>query len=132
MNYRLHCALALSVFLIAKPLHADPAVKQEEIRAELVAHATPLRGTGEARLLTEARSHDFFLLGEIHGEHEIPELIKDLWPQLWKEGYRHVGAELSPWAAQRLQYAQGADINSNVSLWTEEQAQVVHQFAKPD
>jgi hypothetical protein len=43
-----------------------------------------------------------------------------------------VGAELSPWAAQRLQYAQGADINSNVSLWTEEQAQVVRQFAKPD
>ncbi|HEX4811057.1 MAG TPA: hypothetical protein VH325_19110, partial [Bryobacteraceae bacterium] len=94
------------------------------IRATLIAHAVPLHGAGEAQLLAEARSHEFFLLGELHGEREIPELIKDLWPQLWAAGYRHVGAELSPWAAEHLNKARG--------LWTQDQATVVRQFAKPN
>jgi hypothetical protein len=126
------CPLFLIVFLIAEAVHASPLVTEESLRAALVASATSLHGPGEAKLLAEARTHDFFLLGELHGENEVPALIKDLWPQLWNAGYRHVGAELSPWAADRLQFAKSSGINSNVSLWTPEQSQVVRQFAKPD
>ena len=132
MSYRLPFALALSVLLISRPLHPDPTVTEESVRAALAAHAVPLREAGEAQLLAEARSHDFFLLGELHGEHEIPELIKDLWPQLWKAGYRHVGAEVSPWTAEHLEQVRGADINPIFSLWTPDQAAVIRQFARPD
>jgi hypothetical protein len=123
MNSRLTFALALSFSLISGSLHAGPTVTEESIRATLVAHAVPLHGAGEARLLAEARSHEFFLLGELHGEREIPELIKDLWPQLWAAGYRHVGGELSPWAVEHLDQARG--------LWTQDQAAVVSRFAGP-
>jgi hypothetical protein len=132
MSRRLSFALALSVLLVSMPFHADSAVTEESIRMALVARALPLRGAGEAQLLAEARSHDFFLLGELHGEREVPELIQELWPQLWQAGYRHVGAEISPWAAEHLEQARGTDINPTFSLWTQDQAAVVRQFAKPD
>jgi hypothetical protein len=77
MNYQLLVVLALNVLLIPSPLRADPGVTEESIHAALVAHALPLHGVGEAQLIAEARSHDFFLLGELHREHEIPDLIGD-------------------------------------------------------
>jgi hypothetical protein len=132
MNYQLPVVLALSVLLIPSPRRADLAVTEESIHAALVAHALPLHGAGEAQLITEARIHDFFLLGELHGEHEIPDLIGDLWPELWKAGYRHVGAEVSPWAAEHLERAKSEDINPAFSLWTQDQAALVRQFAKSD
>ena len=52
-----------------------------------------------ANLLAEARRVSFFALGELHGENEIPDLLRALWPSLWNNGYHHVAAELSPWAA---------------------------------
>jgi hypothetical protein len=123
MKSRLTLAISLSLFLISGALLASPVVTEDAIRTTLAAHAVPLHGAGEARLLVEARSHDFFLLGELHGEHEIPELMKDLWPQLWAAGYRHVAGELSPWAVEHLDQAKG--------LWTQDQAALVDQFAGP-
>lgn len=131
MSVQLTLALTLSLSLVSRPLNAAPVVTEDSIRAALVAHAVPLHQAGEAQLLAQARSHDFFLLGELHGEHEIPELIRELWSQLWTAGYRHVAAEISPWAAERLEQMSGADINSTFSLWSQDQATVVHQFAKP-
>jgi hypothetical protein len=62
---------------------------------------------------------------------EIPKLLGDLWPQLWQEGYRHVGAEISPWAADYLQ-RQDPDPVPIVGLWTRDQADMVNKFAPRD
>lgn len=83
-------------------------------------------------LLTESRQHDFFLLGELHGENEIPALLRDLWPQLWQAGYRHVAAEISPWAAEHLERISGHDTALTKSLWNRDQAATVRQFAAPN
>jgi hypothetical protein len=107
------------------------AVSENSLRQALSAHATPLHDSGEALLLHEAQVHRYFLLGELHGEVEIPELISDLWPSLWRNGYRHVAAEVSPWAAIQLQQPIADDAAPKVSLWTREQASVVGQFAAP-
>ena len=123
MKSRLALVISLSLFLVSGSLLAAPVVTEDAIRTTLAAHAVPLHGAGEARLLAEARSHEFFLLGELHGEHEIPELMKDLWPQLWAAGYRHVAGELSPWAVEHLDQAK--------RLWTQDQAALVDQFTGP-
>lgn len=52
---------------------------------------------GRAFLLNEATNNDFFLLGELHGDNEIPALLDVVWPQMWTVGYRHIAAEVSPW-----------------------------------
>lgn len=103
----------------------------ESLRAELVKHGTPLHTGGEALLLNEAQSHQYFLLGELHGETQIPELISDLWPSLWQDGYRHVAAEVSPWAASHLQQDIHNDPTPVPGLWTRRQAAIVDQFSKP-
>jgi hypothetical protein len=73
-----------------------------------------------------------FLLGELHGETEIPALLRDLWPQLWRVGYRHVAAEISPWAAERLGQRASRDKRPIDGLWTRDQAATVRQFAAPN
>src|ERR1700722_12325387 len=78
-------------------------ITEESLRRELASHAMPLHTSGQAILLKEAEEHQYFLLGELHGETEVPDLISDLWPSLWQAGYRHVAAEVSPWAATHLQ-----------------------------
>jgi len=76
-------------------------------------------GNGWAKVsFDEASKNDFFLLGEVHGDNEIPKLLTTLWPVMWKEGYRHIAAELSPWAAHQLEFVpvgKGSDI---MGLWT--------------
>jgi hypothetical protein len=37
---------------------------------------------GQAFLLREAANASFFMLGELHGENEIPSLIRNLWPSI--------------------------------------------------
>ena len=113
-------------------LRAFQSTSEESIRAALAAHAVPLRGAGQERLLAEARNHDFFLLGELHGETEIPALLRDLWPELWQIGYHHVAAEVSPWAAEHLERNGPRDATPIVALWTYDQAAVVRHFAAPD
>ena len=104
---------------------------EESLRAELVKHETSLDNRGKALLLSEAQSHQYFLLGELHGETQIPALLSDLWPTLWKDGYRHVAAEVSPWAATHLQQDIHDDPTPIPGLWTRSQAATVDQFAMP-
>ena len=77
----------------------------DAIQKILASQQYDLADTGRAFLLDEARRSDYFLLGELHGDNEIPQLIRKLWPEMWKAGYRHVAAEVSPWAAVQLETA---------------------------
>jgi hypothetical protein len=106
-------------------------VQADNTRDILVAHALPLREAGQIALVEEARNHDFFLLGELHGETNIPDLLAALWPRLWDAGYHHAAAEVSPWAAQLLQ-SPSHDGENSMGLWTREQSSVVRQFAAPE
>src|SRR6058998_3097316 len=76
----------------------------EALPDQIRAHQFDLRTSGRSFLLEEAGSVSFFLLGELHGSNEIPELIRALWPSLWEKGFRHVAAEVSPWAAARMEF----------------------------
>jgi hypothetical protein len=106
-------------------------VSERSIRQELASRATPLRISGEAILLREAGEHQYFLLGELHGENEIPELLSELWTALWQAGYRHVASEVSPWAATHLQKTAAEDATAVPGLWTLEQATNITRFAAP-
>jgi hypothetical protein len=88
------------------------------------AHSYPLDSTGRAFLLREAAGADFFLLGEIHGDNDVPELIAALWPAMWQLGYRHAAAEVSPWAADQLEQA-AAKSGPAIGLWTPHQTAII-------
>jgi len=75
----------------------------DAVSAQLRANQYDLAGDGKGFLLKEAERASFFALGELHGDNETPALVRDLWPALWRAGYRHVAAEISPWKADRLQ-----------------------------
>jgi len=77
-------------------------------------------------LSDEARSASFFLLGELHGENEMPALLRGLWPGMWQDGYRHIAAELSPWAADQLEFTPPARMPKLVTVWTKQEAVFVH------
>jgi len=130
---RLVIVLLLVPFWIASsPATAQNAPKDEteaSIRRELAAHAMPLHDSGEEILLKEAGEHPYFLLGELHGENEIPNLLGDLWPMLWRAGYRHIAAEVSPWAATHLAKPEAEDATPVPGLWTRTQAANVARFA---
>jgi len=100
-------------------------------KAGLISHAVPLHSSGKTALLKEAEQHQYVLLGELHGENEIPDLISALWPSLWEEGYRHVAAEVSPWAATHLQSSSTEDATPVPGLWTRSQAAEVTRLAAP-
>jgi hypothetical protein len=86
---------------------------------------------GKTFLLNEARGASFFLLGELHGENEIPALLRELWPQMRQNGYQFIAAELSPWAAHQLEFTP-LELTAKdrqpklVTLWTKAEAQFVH------
>ena len=81
---------------------------------------------GMAFLLDEARQAAFFLLGEVHFSNEIPELLRELWPDLWASGYRHVAAEMSPWMARRVEFpAGGESVPPFFGLWTVAEVELV-------
>lgn len=113
------------------PLGAAENASEKVIREEISRHAVPLDGAGKTLLLNEARTHDYFLLGELHGEMEIPELLGDLWPDLWSAGYRHVAAEVSPWAANQLRQRESATAPV-VGTWTRAEADLVNKLAAPN
>jgi len=95
----------------------------------LESHEYDLASSGRDFLLAEAKSNNFFLLGELHGDNEIPDLLHILWPQMWRDGYRHVAAEVSPWTANQLETAP-ADTGPRIQgLWTKQQAEGVRAFA---
>jgi hypothetical protein len=84
---------------------------------------------GRAFLLAEASRASFFMLGELHGENEIPALIRGLWPSMWEVGYRHIAAEISPWAANRLEFGSTMPI---AGLWTQAEATFVTSLKRDD
>lgn len=92
-------------------------------------HQFDLTTTGREFLLDEARSSDYFLLGELHGEKEIPALLHSLWPEMWKTGYRHIAAEISPWTAAQLEASPPAHPEKIAGLWTRRQADDALAFA---
>jgi hypothetical protein len=92
-------------------------------------HEYDLEGAGRTFLLDEARRSDFFMLGELHGDNEIPALLRALWPVMWRDGYRHVAAEISPWAAHELQRGTPNDGPTVTGLWTKAEAASVLAFA---
>ncbi|HEY4088692.1 MAG TPA: hypothetical protein VGM43_22335 [Bryobacteraceae bacterium] len=84
-----------------------------------------LSSNGNAFLLNEAHAASFFLLGELHGENEIPALLHALWPEMRRAGYAHVAAEVSPWAAKQLQSGP-VDAPFGLSLWSRADALFIH------
>src|SRR5579863_2486158 len=93
--------LTISAMLIAEA-RCQNSRPSGAITPALASHQLDLAGRGREFLLNEARSNDYFLLGELHGDNEIPALIRTLWPAMWQSGYRHAAAEVSPWTAHAL------------------------------
>jgi hypothetical protein len=128
---RLITLLCLTQLSIPASYLAAQNATDESIRKELTSHDRVFDASGEAVLLKEASEHQYFLLGELHGENEVPDLLSDLWPALWRTGYRHVAAEVSPWAATDLQRSEAEDATPVPGLWTRKQAANVLRFAAP-
>ena len=131
MVRRIACSiLCLSLIALPLGLHGQAPLPETAILASLESHQYDLAGNGRNFLLSEARNNDFFLLGELHGDNEIPDLLHVLWPQMWRNGYRHVVAEISPWTANQLETTpvSGPRIQG---LWTRQQAAGVRTFAAP-
>jgi hypothetical protein len=84
-------------------LHRVTDQADDQILTTLASHQYDVENEGRNFLLNEAKNSHFFLLGELHGDKEIPALLRVLWPEMWRQGYRHIGAEVSPWAAHQLE-----------------------------
>jgi hypothetical protein len=111
-------SIAIILLIVAA---ATPCAQAPDPLAPLLQY--DLAAGGRDVLLKEASDASFFMLGELHGENEIPALIRDLWPAMWQAGYRHVAAEISPWAANRLEF--GPEQPPIVGLWTQPEASFV-------
>lgn len=114
---------SLAVVSAQEGKHPDP------IATQLQKQQYDLSTNGKAFLLNEARQTSFFLLGELHGENEIPALVRDVWPQMWRDGYRNIAAELSPWAAHQLEFALAHGGPTVRGLWSKEEAQFAHSVS---
>lgn len=121
--------LALFALVPRATLPASTAQVDSEISALLSANQYNVEGQGRGFLLDEAVHNDFFLLGELHGDNEIPALLKVLWPEMWKLGYRHIAAELSPWAAHQLEFVPAGQGHEVRGLWTKPEASAARAFA---
>lgn len=109
-------ALALGVATLRGQVNDTIAGLLQQAQYDLSTDGTTL-------LLKEAANASFFMLGELHGETEIPALIRSMWPSMWMDGYRAVAAELSPWAANQLEF--GDHTVPVVGLWTQSEATFV-------
>jgi hypothetical protein len=104
-------------------------VADDALGTALTNHQYDLKAEGIAFLLGQAGNSDFFLLGELHGDNEIPALLRALWPVMWKQGYRHIAAEVSPWAAYQLEFVPLGKGPPVVGLWTKQETSDVHALA---
>ncbi len=71
-------------------IRAQEGKNTDSIATQLEKQQYDLSTDGKTFLLNEARQASFFLLGELHGENEIPALFRELWPQMWRDGYRNI------------------------------------------
>jgi hypothetical protein len=112
-------------------LGAGAALSQpaDAVSEQLRRHQYDLAAEGKSFLLREAGRAGFFLLGELHGENEIPALLRDLWPSMWQAGYRHIAAELSPWMATHLEFP-GPASEPRAGSWTTVEAAFVASLRK--
>src|SRR5258708_26082356 len=108
---------------------AQEGKNTDSIATQLEKQQYDLSTAGKTFLLSEARQASFFLLGELHGESEIPALLRELWPQMWRDGYRNIAAEMSPWAAHQLEFAPVDGGSKIQGLWSKEEAQFAHSFS---
>jgi hypothetical protein len=106
-----------------------PVAAQDRETSILLANSYDLSDDGRTFLLNEAGRADFFMLGELHGEKEIPSLVKSIWPDLYGKGYRNIAAELSEWAAARMELSDEKDPIEPEGLWTSEEARFVHSIS---
>lgn len=67
------------------------------------AHQRNLETDGKAFLLDEASRASFLLVGGLHGDQETLALVQALSAGSEQFGYHHAAAEMSPWAASRLE-----------------------------
>jgi len=111
------------------PLEAQRGKNADSISTQLEKQQYDLSTDGKQFLLSEGRQASFFLLGELHGENEIPALLRELWPQMWRDGYRNIAAEVSPWAAAQLEFAPADGGPKIQGLWSKDEAQFVHSFS---
>jgi len=105
---------------------------EDAVRETIRQNQYDLAGNGRVFLLNEARNASFFLLGELHGENEIPALLRDLWPQMSQSGYRYIAAELSPWTANQLEFSPADSQPKLVTLWSKQEALFVHPRGSAD
>lgn len=130
MRFQLYGSiLCLSIVAVAAPIVAQKSLGDDPIRTALTNHQYDLEADGLRFLLDEARNNDFFLLGELHGDNEIPALLRVLWPVMWKQGYRHIAAEVSPWAAHQLEFVPVGKGPAFLALWTKREVSDVHALA---
>lgn len=130
MRFQLYGSiLCLSIVAVAAPVVAQESLGDDPIRTALTNHQYDLEADGLRFLLDEARNNDFFLLGELHGDNEIPALLRVLWPVMWKQGYRHIAAEVSPWAAHQLEFVPVGKGPAVLALWTKREVSDVHALA---
>jgi hypothetical protein len=97
-------AAAVSTSQGAASLQTD-----QPISVLLKTHQYDLTTEGKALLAKEAAAASFFIIGGLHGDKETPALMDSLWSSI---GYHYLAAEMSPWAASRLNvsHLRGSDI----------------------
>ncbi len=123
--------LALVVTASSAMSGGGPDQADNQILAVLGSSQYILDDEGRGFLLNESRNNDFFLLGELHGDNEIPRLLRTIWPEMWKQGYRQIAAEVSPWAAYQLQLVPARGNIEVRGLWTRQEAADVDAPANP-
>ena len=127
-HYAVPCVATAFGWLIVAVAHAQ---QPGPLKASLAKYQYDLKAEGRDFLLAEGKRATFFALGELHGENEIPELIRALWPSLWAAGYHHVAAELSPWAARRLEFVRSRLVSTGGhGLWRTAEAETVTALKK--
>ena len=126
LTMRLWCCLGLLVLGAGAALSQPADAVSEQLRR----HQYDLAAEGKSFLLREVERASFFLLGELHGENEIPALIRDLWPSMWQAGYRHIAAEVSPWMATHLEFPRRGPAEPMSGLWTSAEAKFVASLRK--
>lgn len=107
---------------------AQQEKSDKSVRADLEQYQYDLLTDGKVFLSDRARSASFFLLGELHGENEIPSLLRALWPEMWRDGYRYIAAEMSPWAANQLEFTPADRQPKPLTLWSKQEALFVHSL----
>jgi hypothetical protein len=122
----------LTIFCFVCSATAQPERDNDPLAAQLKAHQFDLSTDGKTFLLEESRQASFFLIGELHGDREIPELLEKLWPEMWRGNYRHIAAELSPWAANQLEFTPADRMPKLKTLWSKQEATFAQSLANPD